>query len=559
MRYLRLLPLLVVLGLVIAGAAAALAADDPGTQTKVLSDPSVDASQTRLSAQRDGTAIAGWRELRGSDEVARLAFRDGDGAWRVEPPITAPGDVEQMAVALAAGGVAAATWERFAGEVGTVQVAVRDRTGSWSISTPPSGPDLHVDRILPAVSIRDDGSVVAAWLQGTDRSRVAEYAIRGPDGSWSEPATISTLNPRSQPILVSRGATTAVAFVAPYGARRAVFLSSLGLDGRFSEPVRISVPGDLASPVLAVEHSGVLAAAWARSDGEDWIVQVSERGEDGAFSKARVALTVAGASSPAPRLRLVVTENGRMAVGALSGGGFRGAYEQVSARDADGTWEARDRYGAGAILSFDLFEDGEVVQSFGSDLSFEKTAKSGSVRKTIDTCSEDSGYCITPARPSVAALADGHVIATWFEQHAHRVVVVGIADDVPPPPAADVTDDTTDASSSDGSSDSTDETGAGFHVTADGRVRVAITCRATRPCVVGAQLDALRLPGGTRTLSVPRRLVSVGRRQTFAFRLAAPVRAELARSGKLHARLWVHQRVGSRTRLDRRDVLLTAR
>ena len=547
MRHLRLVPVFVILALAIAGAAAALAADDPGTETKTLSDPAVDASQTRLSALLDSTAVVGWRERRGDDQVARLAYRASDGTWKVEPPIEATGDVERMVVAVGTGGRAAAAWERFDGQTTTVQVASRADDGSWSVSSPPYVADAAVDRILPAVAVRADRAVVALWqLSG----RQLEYATRSAAGVWSQPAAIGVIDTRYQPALASAGGVTAVAFVASSGARRAVYVSSLGTDDRFSEPARISLPGEVGSPAIALEPAGHATVAWARANGEDWIAQVTRGRDDGSFPRAQSVLTLTDSLEAAPRLRLVVTPSGRAALGGPTPGSAR--RPQIVKRDLNGAWTPRDAASvfSSGDLSFDLSDAGQLVQGSGSTLVFDAVGRDAAVAKQIDTCPDNPGFCVLAARPAVAALSGGRALLTWFEHREHAVVVVGIADDVPPPPPADVSEDDTS---------SADDSGAGFHVAADGSVRIAIACQAARSCLVRAQLDTLRLPGGTATVASPRRVLAPGHRGAFALRLSVPARAELARSGKLHARLWVHQRVGSRTRLDRRDVLLTAR
>lgn len=550
--------LLLATAIALAVTGAALAADDPGTSVKVLSDPAVDASQTRLAALPDGTAVVGWREARGDDQVARLAHRSKDGAWVVDPAIAAPGDVEHMVVAVG-GTVTAAAWERYDGTATTIQVAVRDAAGASTVSSPPFAADQAVDRIAPAIAVRSDGAVVVVWQRGSIAGTPLESAVRSPDGAWSQPATIGTPDLVSPAAIASAGGATMVAFVGRSGAREAVFVATLGADGRFSDPVRASLPGDVASPVIAIEPNGAPTVAWVRSDGESWIAQATRRTDAGSFPRAQSILTLSDASeAAAPRLRLVVTESGRAALGAQVNYGNRSA-SQITMRDASGTWTKSVAARLGSLLlSFDLSAGGKLVQGYQSVLEFEVPGGGQPVVKSIDTCTDPKvPSCVIPARPSLVALTGGRAIVTWFAQRDHVTVVVGIADDVPPPPPAAVSQPADDTTATDATDDpSADDTGAAFHVSRDGRVPLTIGCRASTSCLVAAQLDVLRVPGGAQRVASHRRLVSAGQDGLFTLRLSPGARAELARSGQVHARLWVHQRVGRATRLDRRDLLL---
>lgn len=177
------------------------------------------------------------------------------------------------------------------------------KAGESSGWTPPEtiseGTDWFVNWAdVPSVTVADDGTVLAHWLQRLGDGRYAygiQYAVRRPDGTWTAPAWLH--EDRSE---TEHGFLSAVwdghAFVATwldgagYGAGRGemeVHTRSIARDGALGpETVLDSRACDCCPTSMVRTREGAVVAAWRdRSEGEVRDIVRAARLADGAWSE----------------------------------------------------------------------------------------------------------------------------------------------------------------------------------------------------------------------------------------------------------------------------------
>ncbi len=258
------------------------APQDLGAGAYVPPDVAVDGS---------GNVVVVWE---GPDYVVHAAVKPGGGAWLPSQAISAPGIGWPLGahVEFAGDGSATAIWYRPVG-YGDLRIETSVRpasSGEWQ-------PSVEIGRgANPDIAVQPDGSAVAVWS-----ARPGDYAIqaavRGSDGIWEPPATLS--GPAYvfgvYPRVAVDGAGNATALWSRMRQDQVMALESasrpFGSAG-WQPPDTIAtgrVYGyfqGISHAGLAISPAGNLVTAWEQWDGNSWV---------------RAAYRVPGGSWPTPQ------------------------------------------------------------------------------------------------------------------------------------------------------------------------------------------------------------------------------------------------------------------
>ena len=158
-----------------------------------LSDTTKSSSVPHVAVDGTGVVTAGFKQA--SDQSVQ-AIRYSASAWGSRTAIGAvanayPGD--DFAVAADSTGNVTVVWPVWVDATpGTYQTwAIRYSGGSWgTVATLRSVSDSYPTPKVPAVAISSDGSVTAAWLEGTN-NQFDFRAVRYTSGSWGSAAVLS--------------------------------------------------------------------------------------------------------------------------------------------------------------------------------------------------------------------------------------------------------------------------------------------------------------------------------------------------------------------------------
>ena len=147
----------------------------------------------------DGEAVAVWTTNAGGDLTVRAgarppggAFPAGDGAQTLSGAVN---DVPDARVAALPDGTVVAAWAEGTGAVNTVRAAVRPPGGSFGAAVSLSAAG-QID--APDVDVAGDGTVGVTWAESVGPDDRVRLAVRPPGGAFPAPAAALSLAPASE-------------------------------------------------------------------------------------------------------------------------------------------------------------------------------------------------------------------------------------------------------------------------------------------------------------------------------------------------------------------------
>ncbi|MEZ5285521.1 MAG: hypothetical protein R2712_12105 [Vicinamibacterales bacterium] len=234
-----------------------------------LTPGSQSAQQARLAVDQAGNALSTWIQVRGQSRATQAARLDGtSGTWGFPAPLsastTSEAPSESTDVALNAAGNGMAVWVRR--EPGSDPALIRvqaarylgaSRTWQAAVNLTPT----LAAALYPRVAVDADGDAIVVWVaQGAATLVVQSARYDASDNEWSAVQTLS-------------------------------------LDGG-------AIAGE---PALAIDEAGHAAAAWARYDGTQHIIQAALYDAETDVWSAAVPLSLPGGSATGPHLSMTAT------------------------------------------------------------------------------------------------------------------------------------------------------------------------------------------------------------------------------------------------------------
>lgn len=384
------------------GGGAETAEHVPGggwSQPLRLSRDGSETGATRIAADPDGDATAVWIDTNGGLQTVQSATRPHGGAWTTATvataAVTGAGQVADPAIVVAPDGTATAFWIQpdAMTSFATIRAATRAPGGEWSAPVTVSDTTMHsfspkavvagdgtvtvlwyqataggVNRVfgasrlaggawaapellsvndwggIPAVTVADDGTVLAAWYARNPSLRnVAEVGVRAPDGGWTVSAdldggTDAGNNVSGLSVAIRSDGELTVAWVRSINTwlRIQAITRAAGASG-WSAPATLTADGrNAAEPRVAYAPDGVLHAVWRRRTDVNYIAQAVTRAADGSWSDADNLSASATTSLELSDLSLVFDADGDPVVSWYRHDGAAGRRVQSTTDDTHG-------------------------------------------------------------------------------------------------------------------------------------------------------------------------------------------------------------------------------
>jgi PKD domain len=285
---------------------------DPKTRTwsapTSLSPSGRDAQAPRVAVNARGDAIAVWASVGLTGWTVQGSYRPAGGTWQPSAPTQAPqAGTASTDVVLDADGRAVAVWAATSGSGWRVQSSSRNPDGIWTKVTALSGLDA-TGSIAPQLALEETGDVLAVWSRTIGVKTVIEAATQSSaKRSWSaaaEPFPVAedalapsvVVNRRGDGVIVWTSANQmGLSVLASY--RRA------GKPWGRPQPVSGTASGSL-SPRVAVNARGDALAVWTQSTGSFSRVHASSFSAAGSTWSAARVLSKAGADALTPQVML---------------------------------------------------------------------------------------------------------------------------------------------------------------------------------------------------------------------------------------------------------------
>ena len=244
----------------------------PGKSIAV--QPTVDIYSSNVAVDSDGTVAAVWTVSHQNDE--ELQDDDTDSVMAaIRPrfgkfgrPFELSGDDHRVSNVQVVGGASGITvmWQKTVPGGDRLATRTRPPGGRFGpVGFFPAGDHGAYDS---RIAMGDDGTTVAVWSRpGTAFSTVVQASIRPPGGDFGLPVDLSpeeaNVNVHYPDVAITRDGTITVVW-----AREAVFSEqtieavSSPPGGSFGEPVPVSDPGWVTSPVIVAAPDGTTTVVW---------------------------------------------------------------------------------------------------------------------------------------------------------------------------------------------------------------------------------------------------------------------------------------------------------
>ncbi len=291
-----------------------------------LSLPGRDAQAPRIAVDERGDAMAVWASVSASGWTIQSAFRPAGGSWQptvaVEPPEagTAAPDV-----VLDRFGHAVVVWASTAGSGWRVNAAYRGSNGAWSKTFALSGPDPS-GSLAPQLALESTGDVIAVWSRSIGTSTVVEQATRAAaGGAWSAATQISPSGPDAlaPEIAVNQRGDAAVVWTSSDPSGLGVVALLRRASRAWGPPAMLvsDVSGPLA-PQIALDPKGDALAVWSHSTSGYSRVQAAGLSAGSRSWSSPRALSRPGADALIPQVALDAVGDGAVAWARYNGQSF---------------------------------------------------------------------------------------------------------------------------------------------------------------------------------------------------------------------------------------------
>jgi hypothetical protein len=284
--------------------------------TLVESERRPDAFGPAMAADGDGTIYFAWRENReqngqccyGYNGPFVATMEDGQ-AFRPAQQIAAQSGVDQgIALDASTAGAAAIVWPDVSGPGSGFMTSVQPVGGNFGPPERIPGVTAGITSGSPKVSIDDAGAALFAIKSVEPRAMQepathAVVTVRHPDGTFTEPRTISTTDQASDPTIAAGPSGEAVIAWAEGEYENANLLVSVRRpDGSFAEPVTLAAGGlRRIEPQIGMDAVGNAIVTWGAGNSDGWGIYAAHRPPSGAFGPSQ-AISGPNAGESYPRL-----------------------------------------------------------------------------------------------------------------------------------------------------------------------------------------------------------------------------------------------------------------
>ena len=245
-----------------------------------------DASEPAVAMDEAGETVAVWQRQSESEigEVVQGSTRSPGHAFSA--PFELAAASSEPALAMTPSGEAVAVWRHFdLAEAGDYEVQAAYRAPGGGFSTPldvANTPNSAIPQDIQ-VAVDASGDTAVVWTQQEPgATSVVKASVRPAGGAFTTPSTISPTpvvsghsarDPRVG--IDAAGEVVAVWTYEKTSEEDVVQTARAPLSGGFSEPVELSPSGRSISPAIAISPGGEATAAWSRSNGTDYVVEVA--------------------------------------------------------------------------------------------------------------------------------------------------------------------------------------------------------------------------------------------------------------------------------------------
>jgi PKD domain len=226
-----------------------------------------------------GNAVAVWASTSGEDGWAvQAAYRGSDGTWSQQSTLSGPDASGSVAPRLGldpTNGVIA-VWSRSLGTSTVAELATRDAaTGAWSEASQIS--PVGSDALTPEIAVNTRGDAAIVWTSSDQSGLGVVATVRHAGKPWGPPAVLASAvsGPLAPEVALDPRGDVLVVWSHAAGSHSRVQAATLPA-GRsaWSSARALSKPGeDALTPQLALDAEGDAAAAWARYNGQSFVVQ----------------------------------------------------------------------------------------------------------------------------------------------------------------------------------------------------------------------------------------------------------------------------------------------
>jgi hypothetical protein len=282
-----------------------------------LSQSGRDADSPRVAVDARGDAVAVWASVGLSGWTVQAAYRPAGGTWgtavALEPPQqgTAAPDV-----VLDSSGRAVAVWASTSGARSRVHAAYGGAGGAWSKAIALSGPDPS-GRVAPQLALEGSGNVTAVWSRLIGTSTIMESSTRdAARGTWSPPRQISPAgsDALAPVIAVNKRGDGVIVWTSSDQSGLAVvaIIRKPGQDWGLPTVLVGPVSGPLA-PQVALDARGDAVAVWSHSAGGNSLVQAAGRMAGSSSWSQPNTLSKSGSDALTPQVALDTAGDGAVA------------------------------------------------------------------------------------------------------------------------------------------------------------------------------------------------------------------------------------------------------
>lgn len=170
-------------------------------------------------------------------------------------------------------------WSESDGSNQIIYSTHREGIGAWSSPLALSLPGG--DALAPQLAIDVQGNAVAVWQRSNGQNTIIECSTKKLGSAWSTPVALSLLGQdASQPqVAISRNYTISAIWKRSDGTNFIIEMTNKTVNGSWSTPIELSQSGqDANDPQLAIDLLGNVYTIWQRSNGATSIIQSSIQG-----------------------------------------------------------------------------------------------------------------------------------------------------------------------------------------------------------------------------------------------------------------------------------------
>jgi len=228
-----------------------------------ISAPAPDTESPALAMDRDGNAVAAWDRSDGGNSVVQAAVRPAGGAWSAPEDLSSLDDPAFDVKIAAEHGRIGAVWVVLHNRHTLIRSSTRSADGAWSSPQTIAGPVGNPG--APTIALDDHGGAVAAWRWSNGAYRVVEAASMAPDGSWTTPTVLSGPSRNATPPRLAMDADGhgVAGWLRTNGDWTVAQVASRSPEGSWTQPVTVSKrAGNARNLDLDMTRDGHAIVTW---------------------------------------------------------------------------------------------------------------------------------------------------------------------------------------------------------------------------------------------------------------------------------------------------------